>query len=205
MQQRNASSPVPQSIDDHQIPLTFFDDKFATVAWRDSLTLPQLADEIRWMSDSRKTRLPWLKLALFGEVASAKGCLRTNANTLEITGIEVDYDGGETSFDEAVLRLTAAGLRSLIYTSASYQRGVKEKWRVLCPLSQALPPGDRVGLVGVLNGVLGGGIDPTSFNLSTAYYYGSIDDNPEHRVELLDGDFIDCRSDLDAGRDRAYG
>jgi len=197
MAQRNASQPVPQqTVNDHQIPITFFDDKFAAVQYRESLTLPQLADEIRYMTDSRKTRLPWLKLALFGDQASAKGCLRTNANTLEITGIEIDYDGGETSFDEAVLRLTAAGLRALIYTSASYQRGVKEKWRVLCPLSQPLPPGDRVGLVGVLNGVLGGGIDPASFNLSIAFYYGSVNENPEHRVELVDGDFIDCRSDL---------
>jgi hypothetical protein len=199
MQQRNASSPVPQSIDDHQIPITFFDDKFAAVQYRESLTLPQLADEIRWMTDSKKTRLPWLKLALFGDQASAKGCLRTNANTLEITGIEIDYDGGETSFDEAVKRLTAAGLRCLVYTSASYVRGVKEKWRVLCPTSQPLPGADRVVLVSWLNGVLGGGIDPTSFNLSTAYYYGSINENPEHRVELLDGDFIDCRSDLNPG------
>jgi hypothetical protein len=200
MTQRNASRPVPQqTVDVHQIPITFFDDKFAAVQYRESLTLPQLADEIRYMTDSRKTRLPWLKLALFGDVASAKGCLRTNANTLEITGIEIDYDGGETSFDEAVLRLTAAGLRALIYTSASYQRGVKEKWRVLCPLSQPLPPGDRVGLVGVLNGVLGGGIDPASFNLSIAFYYGSVNENPEHRVEVVDGDFIDCRSDLNPG------
>jgi len=200
MSQRNASQPVPQqTVDVHQIPITFFDDKFAAVQYRESMTLPQLADEIRWMTDSRKTRLPWLKLALFGDQASAKGCLRTNANTLEITGVEIDYDGGATSFDEAVKRLTAAGLRALIYTSASYQRGVKEKWRVLCPTSAPLAPDERSKLVATLNGVMGGGIDQTSFNLSTAYYYGSINENPEHRVELVDGDFIDLRPDLEAG------
>jgi len=50
--------------------------------------------------------------------------------------------------------------------------------------------------VAELNGVLGGGIDPASFNLSIAFYYGSVNDNPGHRVEVLDGDFINLRSDL---------
>jgi len=199
MPQRNASRPVPQSIDVHQIPITFFDDKFAAVQYRESMTLPQLADEIRYMTDSRKTRLPWLKLALFGNQASAKGCLRTNANTLEITGIEVDYDGGPVTFDLAMAWLRERGIRALVYTSASYQRGVKEKWRVLCPTSTALAPGERSKLIATLNGVMGGGIDPASFNLSIAFYYGSINDNPDHRVEVTDGDFIDLRPDLVEG------
>jgi hypothetical protein len=58
----------------------------------------------------------------------------------------------------------------------------------------------RAPLVAVLNGVLGGGIDPASFNLSIAFYYGSVNSNPDHRVELLDGDFIDQRPDLWSGR-----
>ena len=197
MHQRKLSASVPQpALDVHQIAVTFFDDKFAFVKYEDRLTLPALAEEIRTLSDTSKKKLPWLKLAQFGTDASAKGCLRTNANVVLITGVEVDYDAGETTFDQAVERLAAAGLRALVYTSASHKAGVKEKWRVLCPLSAPLPPDVRYGLVAELNGVLGGGIDPASFNLSIAFYYGSVNDNPGHRVEVLDGDFINLRGDL---------
>jgi hypothetical protein len=197
MHQRKLSASVPQpALDVHQIAVTFFDDKFAFVKYEDRLTLPDLAEEIRTLTDTSKKKLPWLKLAQFGDTPSSKGCLRTNENLLEITGVEVDYDAGETTFDQAVERLAAAGLRALVYTSASHKAGVKEKWRVLCPLSAPLPPDVRYGLVAELNGVLGGGIDPASFNLSIAFYYGSVNDNPGHRVEVLDGDFINLRSDL---------
>ena len=194
MQQRKLSASVPQpALDVHQIAVTFFDDKFAFVKYEDRLTLPDLAEEIRTLTDTAKTKLPWLKLAQFGNTPSSKGCLRTNANVVLITGVEVDYDAGETTFDQAVERLAAAGLRALIYTSASHKAGVKEKWRVLCPTSVPLPPDVRYGLVAELNGVLGGGIDPASFNLSIAFYYGSVNDNPGHRVEVLDGDFQSAR------------
>jgi hypothetical protein len=196
----NSSQPITQSdLDSHKVTLTFFDDRFASIAYRDRLTLPELADEIRFMTDSSKAKLPWLKLATFGDVPSGKNCLRTNANLLEITGIEVDYDAGQLSFDEAMGRLREAGLRAIIYTSASYAKGVKEKWRVLAPLSEPHPAADRDGFVAVLNGVLGGGIDPASFNRSIAFYYGSVNENPEHRVEVLYGDFIDNRIDLTPG------
>jgi len=200
MNQRKPSASVPQpALDVHKIPITFFDDKFAAVQYRESLTLIELADEIRFMTDSKKTKLPWLKLALFGEQPSAKNCLRTNENLRTITGVEVDYDAGETTFDQAIERLAAAGLRALVYTSASHKPGTREKWRVLCPTSAPAEPHLRLALVEMLNGVLGGGIDPTSFNLSTAYYYGSIKENPDHRVEVIDGDFIDQRDDLVPG------
>jgi hypothetical protein len=200
MHQRNPSVSVPQpALDVHQIAVTFFDDKFAFVKYEDALTLPDLADEIRRLTDTAKKKLPWLKLARFGDTPSSKGCLRTNENLRTITGVEVDYDAGETSFDQAVERLSAAGLRALVYTSASHKPGAREKWRVLCPLGTPHPPAARSELVSWLNGVLGGGIDPASFNLSIAFYYGSVNDNPEHRVEVLDGDFIDERGDLAAG------
>jgi hypothetical protein len=127
--------------------------------------------------------------------------VRNNENVLAITGVEVDYDGkGCATFDQAVERLQAAGVRALVYTSASYQKGVKEKWRVLCPTSAPLPPDARYGLVAVLHGLLGDGIDGgASFTLSTAFYYGSVKDNPDHRVEVIKGDFIDLRPDLVAG------
>ncbi len=182
-----------------QLKLTFFDDKFAAIKYEDELRLSELADVIATTTRRSKAQLPWLKLATFTNTPNKNNCLRYDKNVVEVTGVEVDYDGGETSFDEAVRRLRDAGLCTIVYTSASYVKGEKEKWRVLAPFSQPRPPNCRAGMVGILNGVLGGGIDPTSFNLSTAYYYGSVNDNPAHRVELLEGQFLDLKPKLAAG------
>ena len=75
----------------------------------------------------------------------------------------------------------------------------KERWRILAPLSQSHPPEARKKLVARLNGLLEGKLAGESFTLSQSYYYGSINDNSNHRVEVIDGDFIDLRDDLDAG------
>jgi hypothetical protein len=200
MTQPKPSASVPQhAVDVHAIPITFFDDRFAFVKHEDRLTLPDLAEEIRLITDTSKEKLPWLKLARFGDVPSGKNSMRHDKNVLAITGVEIDYDAKETSFDQAVERLATAGLRALVYTSASHKPGVREKWRVLCPTSEPLPPGERTKLVATLNGVLGGGIDPASFVLSQSYYYGSVKSNPDHRVEVIGGDFINLRPDLEAG------
>jgi len=86
----NPTRAPAQPIDSTYHFLTFFDDKFAAVKHEDALTLPQLAGEIAAMHDSSKSKLPWLKLARFGDRASKNNCLRTNANTLEVTGCEID-------------------------------------------------------------------------------------------------------------------
>ena len=71
---------------------------------------------------------------------------------------------------------------------------------MLLPTSGPLAPGLRTGLVARLNGIVGGVLAPTeSFTLSQSFYYGSVDNNPNHQVRILDGDFIDLRADLDAG------
>ena len=75
----------------------------------------------------------------------------------------------------------------------------KERWRILLPTSNNLPPDMRAMLVARVNGLFGGKLAPESFVLSQAYLYGSVNGNPAHRVEVIDGDFIDLRSDLDPG------
>ena len=123
-----------------QLKLTFFDDKFAAIKYEDELTLAELADVIGQTSRRSKALLPWLKLATFGDKASAKNCLRTNDNLLTITGIEVDYDGGATTFDMAVERLTAAGILALVYTSASYVRASKRSGGCCAPWAIRIRP-----------------------------------------------------------------
>ena len=106
---------------------------------RVDMTLPQLAEHIRFQTAASKMELPWLKLAIFGNQRSEKNSLRTNENVLQITGIEVEHDAGEIAFGTALATiLRAGGVRCILYTSPSYVPGVKERWRILLPLSSQL-------------------------------------------------------------------
>jgi hypothetical protein len=183
----------------HAFTVTVFPDTYArTIVDIPDLSLPALAEIIRQTGGAEKGRLPWLKLAVFGAERSERGCLRTNKNLIEITGVEGDADSGTLSFDDAVALMRETKIRSLIYTTASHVPVTKERWRVLAPVSENQPPSRRFSLVARLNGALRGTLADESFNLSLSYYFGKVGDNPNHRVEVIDGDFIDCRDDLDA-------
>src|SRR4029077_3119259 len=102
-------------IDTRKITVTFFRDEFAKTKNCVDLTLPQLAVHIRQKTATSKRELPWLKLALFGNKQSEKNCLRTNANTLQISGVEVEHDSGEIAFSTALATVLKAGIRCIIY------------------------------------------------------------------------------------------
>jgi hypothetical protein len=160
------------------------------------LTLPTLADLIRSTTAPRKERLPWLKLARFGDRRTAKGSLRHDSNVLAISGIEADYDGEATPFDEACGLLEKQGLASLIYTSPSHTEDAP-RWRVLCPLSEEMLAERRSQQLGRLNGLFRGIFSNESWTLSQSYYFGSVGSNPSHRVEVIDGQPIDLHDELD--------
>ena len=130
-------------IDTRTVKVTFFPDEAAQSISIADVTLSQLADRIAKQTAASKMELPWLKLAIFGNTRSNKNCLRTNANVLQITGIEVEHDAGEISFDTAIAVMRKARVRSLLYTSPSYVPAIKERWRILVPLSQNYPPETR--------------------------------------------------------------
>ena len=106
----NAPTPPPPAdefetasdIDTRTVRMTFFPDEAAQSLLTADLTLSQLADRIAKQTAASKMELPWLKLATFGNKRSEKNCLRTNANVLQITGIEIEHDAGEISFDTAI-------------------------------------------------------------------------------------------------------
>ncbi len=182
---------------DKLIHLTFFPDQWARTLTPEKMTLPALRDLILETSAPSKAALPWLKLASFGKEQSEERCLRHDANMHTISGIEIDYDGQLMSFDEAEGRLASAGLATLLYTTSSHTEAAP-RWRALLPSSTELPPGERRKLVARVNGVLGGVISSESFTLSQAFFYGAVAGQPAPHVELIEGDYIDLRDDLDA-------
>jgi hypothetical protein len=192
--------PAGQAVNgfDRPITMTYFADKEATTKAEKSISLKELADEIRTTNGCVKASLPWLKMGRFGDAPTDAGCLRNDKNVLTVTGIECDYDGEAITPEQGAARLRAAGVQALIYTSPSHTP-TKPRWRVLCPTSQELPPDQRFQLVSRLNGALDGILTTESWVLSQAFYYGGVNGNPAPQIELLTGDCIDLRPDLDAG------
>jgi hypothetical protein len=180
-----------------RVSITFFPSQSAKSMRVQLMTLSELRDLIQSTSKKSKAALPWLKLAKFSGVRTEANCLRHNEAVVEITGIELDYDGGKITLDAAVAIAKKLKLKSLLYTSASYTEA-KPRWRILLPTSKALPPGERERLVARVNGAFGGVFSGESFTLSQSYYFGAVDGNPMHRVVETKGECIDRRNDLDA-------
>jgi hypothetical protein len=64
--------------------------------------------------------LPLGKLATFGQLRTAKGCLRHDVNVRQVFGIEGDYDDEVMIPEEAIERLERHQLKALVYTSWSH-------------------------------------------------------------------------------------
>ncbi len=175
---------------DRQIAITRFSNQRALKKFEFFLSLHELASRIEHWTAASKFELPWIKLATFGATKSSKGCYRTNANVVTITGVEADYDAGKMTPEEARDRLGKTGGAALIYTTPSHT-AQKPRWRVLCPTSSALAPNARQDLLAILNGILGGILDPASFTLSQAYYAGNVKGCSKVQTFLVEGRCID--------------
>ena len=182
----------------HTLHVTFFASAAATTLSTEKVSLPELREKILTTTKDAKAKLPWLKLATFGDQRSDGKSLPHDKNVRTLSGIETDYDAEQIPFDDAVAIVKDVELYALLYTSPSHSVE-KPRWRVLCPTSRELEPAERAQMVARLNGLFGGVFSGESFALSQAYYYGSVNNNPAHRAEITGGDFIDLRDDLDAG------
>ena len=124
---------------------------------------PAIVERAKAPREYRQKRdMPLIKFALFGDVRSPEGFLRNGANMQAITGVEGDYDAGRLAPEDACTNLGMAGVSALVYTTPSYSPEAP-RWRVLAPLSADHPPEARMGLLGRVNGVLGGALAPESF------------------------------------------
>ena len=179
--------------------VTFFEHFTARFKVEQEISKADLAEKIRTHHASSKEALHWVKLARFGTNASDKGSLRHDANMINITGVEVDYDGEVVSYEDALAVLEGAGVDSIIYTSPSHTKD-KPRWRILAPFAAAHRPHERAKFVARINGLFGGVFDGASFTMSQSYYFGYVGNGvvpPHHRVEMIDGDCIDELDSLD--------
>jgi len=178
--------------------VTFFTDQFAKSLRTQDVTLHELRALIQRTTADKKSRLPWLKCAVFGRKRSEANSLRHDENVEAISGLELDYDGEAVDLEQGAALLRRARLLALLYTSPGHTKG-EPRWRVLLPTSRDLPPQQRRNLVARVNNVCGEIFAPESFTLSQSYYFGAVDNNPDHRVIIIAGDYIDQRDDLAVG------
>lgn len=177
---------------DMKLAVTMFPSQSATSKSERLLTLRELAAEIRQNRVADKGRLPWYKLARFGDQRTEKNSLRSDANLISITGIEVDHDGGGLSLTDGIARLEQHGVAAMVYTSPSHlQPGKGERWRVFIPLSREFPPSDRKEFCRQVNGIFDGKIDQVLFTLSQSYYGGNVHGGTPVETHFVDGDFLD--------------
>ena len=143
---------------------------------------------------------PMIKLAKFGDNATAQGSLKHDANIVELWGVEGDYDAEVMSINEARKLLEAHDIRAILYSTWSSTEN-KPRWRVLAPFSKPTPKERHQGLVKRLNGVLGGVLAGESFTLAQGYFIGKNPNQPYICICTFDdpeaGKCIDQLEDLD--------
>lgn len=192
--------PAPDPLDellgnrsslDTPLPVTFFPDRFARIARRETLSLRDMAERSQSTRAPEKDALPLWKLATFGDVRTEKGSLRHDDNLAQITGVEGDHDAGTMTPEEAAERLRAAGIAALVHTTPSH-RPDAPRWRVLCPLAQPVAKEVRRALVERLNDALGGVLASESFTPSQAFYFGATEGQDAPETHLVDGRCIDA-------------
>lgn len=147
---------------DDRITFTLFPDVGAQTKTEYRVSWDGLAAHVRSPGEfAVKAKCPLIKLARFGERRSEKNSLRHDANMIEITGIEGDYDGERLSVGEATMLLADADVEAVIYSSPSYTPDAP-RWRVLAPFSKPYPPGERRRFMARLQGALAGILAPES-------------------------------------------
>lgn len=183
---------------DHFTHFTQFEDTKARTKEDRILRARELADIIRTTSARTKAELPLLTLTQFGDRRTISGSLRSASNATGLSEIEVEYDGERLGFDEAAQIFRDHGLSATLYTTPSHTPE-KPRWRAILSTLHPLPREDRRKLVARVNGIFGGILASESFNVSQPFFFGYVLGNEaSHRVELIEGDFIDQRPDLDA-------
>ncbi len=154
--------------------ITIFGDRFAASKAEHPTTFEGLVD---WLQNppevGSKAECALFSQTRFGDKLTENGSYRSADNAIEVFGAELDYDGEVMSPREAHERLTAAGIRHFVYTSASH-RPEAPRWRVVVPFEGPQPVEARRVAVEKCNTILGGVLSSESFTLSQPFYVGRV-------------------------------
>lgn len=180
-----------QIVSDDEFAVTTFNSKTDTngterrLAW---LALVEMLADPPVHAD--KLDCPLFRASLGGRAAGS--------SIAQVSLLVGDYDGEAVAPAEAAQRLRAAGVQSLVYTTASHGAGAP-RWRVVAPLVRAVAPEGAGTLLNWLNGALGGILAPESWESSRCWFYGRVDEVPfeAHEVDGLTIDVVALAPDFD--------
>lgn len=165
--------------------------RFIEAPWGD-LVKQVREPSVTWL---RKEDCPLFSFCEYGKERTEKRSLRHQANLRRVFGIELDYDAENIPLVMGAQRLRDAGIRAVLYTTASHKRG-RCRWRALLPLSAPVAPDARRALVGMANRALGGIIAEESFRLSQSFYIGQVA-KVEYEAAEVEGQCIDLVGGLE--------
>jgi hypothetical protein len=150
---------------DHPIRLTVFPNRGGRELYEVTISLRNLAARAAEPAGAEKSKLPLIKLAVFGDSRTDQNCLRHDDNVLETTGIEADYDGEVIPPELMVEVLERAGIAALVYTTPSHTP-TRPRWRALAPFARPRPPAFRNVALDRLHGLIDFDFGPESWTLS---------------------------------------
>ena len=156
---------------------TTFDDVLGKALTEHETTWPAFVDMLRTLPRvPQKELAPLASLCTYGDHVKPGGESRRNAdNVTAVFGVEVDYDGEVISVDEGVKTLQAAGLTSVVCTTASHSPHAP-RWRAFLPFAAPGTLADREAAIERVNGLFEARIAQESFSVSQAFYIGPAGD-----------------------------
>lgn len=186
----DARRQVAQVIRDAHDPLvtvTRFADKKETIGKRHEVTWAKLCEVLSGPNESPDIEsLPLVKFSKLPRDSRVAGTMPEN-----MTAVVGDYDAGTVTVDEAVARLSAAGISAGIYTTRRH-RTEAPRWRVVAQLASPVTPKEYAEYLDLVNGALGGILAPESWETSRSYFYGKVK-GVEYRFEHVPGVPIDLK------------
>jgi hypothetical protein len=109
--------PIPIAAQDATFTVASFPGRAARTKTEHAFSFGDLAGLIKARDGTEQGKLPWLKLARFGDAASDKDALWHNANAPSVSG--VGYDDERVTFEQLMNLLRNQGVRAIL-TSPSH-------------------------------------------------------------------------------------
>ncbi|QDF96782.1 hypothetical protein CJ010_09700 [Azoarcus sp. DD4] len=174
---RNAHDPL--------VTITRFAYLKETAGKRHDVTWTKLCEVLANPDEyASKENMPLLKFSKLPRNSRTAGTVPEN-----MTAVVGDYDDGLVTVDEAVERLSTAGISAAVYTTARH-RPDSPRWRVVAQLASPVTPDEYAEYLDLVNGALGGILAGESWETSRSYFYGKVR-GVEYRFERVTGLPID--------------
>lgn len=189
----SAAEKIGNPFDKYPLTITRFADKKTIAGKCHTVTWAKLCEALSTPNEApNKNSLPLVKFSKLPQNSRVAGTVPEN-----MTAIVGDYDAELVTVDEAVAKLSASGISSVVYTTASH-RPEAPRWRVVAQLASPATPTEYPEYLNLVNGALGGILARESWETTRSYFYGKVE-GVEYRFEHVPGVPIDLQAACGVG------